>query len=156
MPRRGAIKKREVRPDPVYNSVTVTKFINKVMKRGKRNTAERIFYEAMEIIAKKTGKDPIKIFQQAMDNAMPQVEVRPRRVGGATYQVPMEVRLERKTSLGMRWLIQYSTARSGRTMREKLAAELMDASNGVGSSVKKREDTHKMAEANKAFAHYRW
>lgn len=156
MPRKGPVEKRRVITDPVYGDEVVARFINKIMLRGKKSTAERIFYGCMELISKKTGKDPLKVFRQAMDNVSPQVEVRPRRVGGATYQVPMEVRPDRKRSLAMRWLIGYSRNRSGKTMMEKLAAEFMDASQGVGQSVKKREDTHKMAEANKAFAHYRW
>jgi len=156
MPRKGPVEKRRVVTDPVYGDETVARFINKIMLRGKKSTAERIFYGSMELISKKTGKDPLKVFRQAMDNVSPQVEVRPRRVGGATYQVPMEVRPDRKRSLAMRWLIGYSRNRNGKTMMEKLAAEFMDASQGVGQSVKKREDTHKMAEANRAFAHYRW
>lgn len=156
MPRKGPVEKRRVFTDPVYGDETVARFINKIMLKGKKSTAERIFYGSLELIAKKTGKDPLKVFRQAMDNVSPQVEVRPRRVGGATYQVPIEVRPDRKRSLAMRWLIGYSRNRSGKTMIEKLAAEFLDASQGVGQSVKKREDTHKMAEANKAFAHYRW
>ena len=130
--------------------------MNRVMQRGKKSTAERIVYGTLETIQEKTGKDPLSVFQQAMDNAMPVVEVRPRRVGGATYQVPGEVRPERRISLGMRWILAAARARSGKTMQEKLAAELMDAAQGAGSAVKKKEDTHRMAEANKAFAHYRW
>ena len=156
MPRKGSVPKREVLADPIYESEVVARFINKVMLKGKRSTAEHIFYGSMEIIKNKTNKEPIKVFNQAMDNVMPLLEVRPRRVGGATYQVPMEVRPERKFALAMRWLIGNSRKRAGKTMAEKLAAELMDAANGAGASVKKREDTHKMAEANKAFAHYKW
>jgi len=156
MPRKGPVEKRKVIPDPVYGDETIALFMNKIMLDGKKGTAEKIFYGCFDIIAKKTGKDPVKVFKQAMENASPQVEVRPRRVGGATYQVPMEVRPERKRALAMRWLVGYSRSRAGRTMQEKLASEFMDAANGVGSSVKKREDTHKMADANRAFAHYKW
>jgi small subunit ribosomal protein S7 len=156
MPRKGPVEKRRPVYDTVYGDETVARFINKLMLRGKKSLSERIFYGSMDMIAKKTGKDPLKVFRQAMDNVAPQVEVRPRRVGGATYQVPMEVRPDRKRSLAMRWLIGFTRKRSGKTMMEKLANELMDAAQGVGASVKKREDTHKMAEANKAFAHYRW
>lgn len=156
MPRRGKIQKRKRNPDPVYNSQLVTRCINNIMKMGKKSLAERIFYGAMEVIAEKTKKDPIEVFNKALENVMPVVEVRPRRVGGATYQVPVEVRADRRVSLGFRWILEKSRSRGGRTMREKIAAELMDAYNGVGGSVKKREDTHRMAEANKAFAHYRF
>lgn len=156
MPRRGPIQKRKRLPDPVYNSLMVTRFINNIMKKGKKSNAERIFYGAMEICAERSKKDPLEVFTKALDNVMPVVEVRPRRVGGATYQVPMEVRADRRVSLAFRWILTNTRKRKGRTMREKLADELLDAFNGVGSSVKKREDTHKMAEANKAFAHYRW
>jgi small subunit ribosomal protein S7 len=156
MPRKGPVPRREVLADPVYNSKLVTRFINKVMLRGKKSVSERIFYTAMDVISKRTGKDPLTVFHQALDNVMPVVEVRPRRVGGATYQVPVEVRPERRISLGMRWLVHAARARSGKSMIEKLAAELVDASSGAGAAVKKREDTHRMAEANKAFAHYRW
>ncbi len=156
MPRKGAVPKRDILPDPIYSDVIVSKFINRLMIKGKKSLAEEIFYGAMETISGKTGKDPLKVFQQALEHVMPIVEVRPRRVGGATYQVPVEVRSERRLSLGMKWLLTNTRARGGKTMKEKLAAELMDASNGIGASVKKREDTHKMAEANKAFAHYRW
>ncbi|MCL5037464.1 MAG: 30S ribosomal protein S7 [Chloroflexi bacterium] len=156
MPRKGPPTKREVVPDTVYQNTMVSKFINKIMTRGKRSLAERIFYNSMDIIAEKTGKDPLKVFTLAMENVMPVLEVRPRRVGGATYQVPVEVRQERRISLAMRWLLTYTKSRSGNTMEEKLASELMDASQGIGSSIKKKEDTHKMAEANKAFAHYKW
>jgi len=156
MPRKGPVPKRQVTPDPVYNSPTVARFISKLMARGKRSVAERIVYETMDQISQKTGKEPLKVFQQAIDNVMPLVEVRPRRVGGATYQVPVEVRADRRLSLAMRWIIGYSRKRPGKSMTEKLTAEFVDAAQGVGASVKKREDTHKMAEANKAFAHYRW
>lgn len=156
MPRKGAVPKREVLADPLYNNQLVTKFINKLMVSCKRSVAEKIFYNTMELLEGKTGKEAMKVFQQALDNVMPVVEVRPRRVGGATYQVPMEVRPARRQSLAMRWILGFSRKRSGKTMQEKLAAELLDAYQGAGSSVKKKEDTHKMAEANKAFAHYRW
>ena len=148
--------KRDVLPDPVYNSVILTKFINQVMLDGKKGVAERIVYGAFEIIKDKTGKDPMEVFDEAMKNVMPVLEVKARRVGGANYQVPVEVRPERRQTLGIRWLVINTRKRGGKTMQEKLAAELMDAANNVGASVKKREDTHKMAEANRAFAHYRW
>jgi len=156
MPRKGPVPRREIIGDPKYHNKLVSKFINMVMIKGKRGTSERIVYGSMEIIAKRTGKDAVTVFQQALDNSMPLIEVRPRRVGGATYQVPVEVRTERRLSLSMRWLIGGARKRSGKTMIDKLAAELADASQGVGAAVKKREDTHRMAEANKAFAHYRW
>ena len=156
MPRRGFIPKRDVLPDPVYNDKVVTRLINNIMLDGKKGTAQKIVYGAFEIIQEKTGKEPVEVFRAAMDNIMPVLEVKARRVGGATYQVPMEVRPERRQTLGLRWLTTYSRARSERTMAERLAAEIMDAVNNLGSAVKKREDTHKMAEANKAFAHYRW
>ena len=156
MPRKGYIAKREVLADPIYDSVIVTKLINNIMLDGKKGIAQKIVYDAFEIIKEKTGRDPLEVFGEAMDNIMPVLEVKARRVGGATYQVPMEVRPERRQTLGLRWLTRYSRERSERTMRERLANELLDALNGTGSSVKKREDTHKMAEANKAFAHYRW
>ncbi len=156
MPRKGPVEKRKVIPDPVYGDETIALFMNKLMLDGKKGTAEKIFYGSLDIIAQKTGKDPVKVFKQAMENVSPILEVRPRRVGGATYQVPMEVRPERKRALAMRWLVGYARTRGGRTMQERLANEFMDASQGVGSSVKKREDTHKMAEANRAFAHYKW
>ncbi len=156
MPRRGFIAKREVLPDPLYGSTVVTRLINNVMLDGKKGVAQKIVYGAFEIVQEKTGKDPLEAFKQAMDNIMPVLEVKARRVGGATYQVPMEVRPERKQTLGLRWLTLYSRQRSEKTMKERLAAEIMDAINGTGASVKKREDTHKMAEANRAFAHYRW
>ena len=148
--------KRDGLPDPVYNSVILTKFINQVMLDGKKGVAERIVYGAFEIIKDKTGKDPMEVFDEAMKNVMPVLEVKARRVGGANYQVPVEVRPERRQTLGIRWLVINTRKRGGKTMQEKLAAELMDAANNVGASVKKREDTHKMAEANRAFAHYRW
>ena len=151
--RRTSAPKRDVLPDPVYNSVILTKFINQVMLDGKKGVAERIVYGAFEIIKDKTGKDPMEVFDEAMKNVMP---VKARRVGGANYQVPVEVRPERRQTLGIRWLVINTRKRGGKTMQEKLAAELMDAANNVGASVKKREDTHKMAEANRAFAHYRW
>ena len=156
MPRRGFIPKRDVLPDPVYNDKVVTRLINNIMLDGKKGTAQKIVYGAFEIIQEKTGKEPVEVFRAAMDNIMPVLEVKARRVGGATYQVPMEVRPERRQTLGLRWLTTYSRARNERTMAESLAGEIMDATNNLGSAVKKREDTHKMAEANKAFAHYRW
>lgn len=156
MPRRGPVSRREVPPDPIYNSQLYTKFINVIMKRGKRGVAESIFYRALDIVREKTGKDPAEVVDQALKNVMPVLEVKPRRVGGATYQVPVEVRPERRVALGLRWLVQYARLRGEKTMAERLAAEIMDAANNTGGAVKKREDTHKMAEANKAFAHYRW
>ncbi|MBQ4518433.1 MAG: 30S ribosomal protein S7 [Clostridia bacterium] len=156
MPRRGFIAKREVLPDPLYGSTVVTRLINNVMLDGKKGVAQKIVYGAFEIVQEKTGKEPLEAFKEAMENIMPVLEVKARRVGGATYQVPMEVRPERKQTLGLRWLTLYSRQRSEKTMKERLAAEIMDAINGTGASVKKREDTHKMAEANRAFAHYRW
>ncbi len=154
--RRTSAPKRDVLPDPVYNSVILTKFINQVMLDGKKGVAERIVYGAFEIIKDKTGKNPMEVFDEAMKNVMPVLEVKARRVGGANYQVPVEVRPERRQTLGIRWLVNNTRKRGGKSMQEKLAAELMDAANNVGASVKKREDTHKMAEANRAFAHYRW
>jgi|APIni6443716594_1056825.scaffolds.fasta_scaffold381758_2 small subunit ribosomal protein S7 len=156
MPRKAVVRKREVSPDPVYGSVLVTKFISKIMYQGKKSVAESIFYGAMDILKEKTGDDPVKVFQKALDNVKPVLEVKSRRVGGATYQVPVEVRPERRLSLAVRWIIDYSRARGEKSMKGNLAAELLDAANNRGSSIKKREDTHKMAEANKAFAHYRW
>jgi len=156
MPRRREVPKREILPDPVYNSQLVTKFVNSVMKQGKKSTAERILYGALEMVSEKTQDDPMKVFKKAVENVKPALEVKSRRVGGSTYQVPVEVRPNRRTSLAIRWLIEYAAARGERTMREKLAGELLDASNNRGSAVKKREDTHKMAEANRAFSHYRW
>ncbi|MDD5924122.1 MAG: 30S ribosomal protein S7 [Clostridia bacterium] len=156
MPRRGSIAKRDVLPDPIYNSKLVTRLINNVMYDGKKGVAQKIVYGAFDIIAEKTGKDALEVFEQAMEGVMPVLEVKARRVGGATYQVPMEVRPERRQTLGLRWISRYSRLRSERTMKERLAGEILDAVNGVGGAAKKRDDTHKMAEANKAFAHYRW
>ncbi len=156
MPRKGSVPKRDVLPDPVYNSKTVTKFINKVMLSGKKSVAQRVVYDAFETIREKSGKDPLEVFETALKNVMPVLEVRARRVGGANYQVPVEVRPERRQTLGIRWLVNYARARSEKTMDARLSAELMDAANNTGASIKKKEDTHKMAEANKAFAHYRW
>ena len=156
MPRRGNVPKREVLPDPVYQSVLVTKLINSIMLDGKKGVAQKVVYDAFDIIANKTKKEPLDVFTQAMENIMPSLEVKARRVGGATSQVPIEVRADRRQTLGLRWLTAYSRARSEKTMKEKLANEIIDASNNTGSFVKKREDTHKMAESNKAFAHYRW
>ncbi|CUH97844.1 30S ribosomal protein S7 [Propionispora sp. 2/2-37] len=156
MPRKGPVPKRDVLPDPVYNSKIVTKFINKIMMMGKKGVAENIVYDAFDIIRAKTGKDPMEVFDTALKNAMPVLEVRARRVGGANYQVPVEVRPDRRLSLGIRWLVNYSRSRGEKTMHERLAAELLDAANNTGATIKKKEDTHKMAEANKAFAHYRW
>ena len=156
MPRRGNVPKREILPDPVYNSVLVTKLVNSIMLDGKKGVAQKVVYGAFDIIAQKTGKEPLEVFQQAMENIMPSLEVKARRVGGATYQVPIEVRPARRQTLGLRWLTNYSRARGEKTMKERLAGEIMDAANNTGSSVKKREDTHKMADSNKAFAHFRW
>jgi small subunit ribosomal protein S7 len=157
MPRKGSVPQREVGPDPVYGQVGVHRLINKVMTRGKKSLAARHVYRAFEIVAEKSGQEPAKVFEKALGNIMPLLEVRPRRVGGATYQVPVEVRLERRSSLGIRWLVGFARARRDRrTFAQRLAAEILDASVGQGAAVKKREDTHKMAEANKAFAHYRW
>lgn len=156
MPRRGFVPKREVLPDPMYSSIVVTKLINNIMYDGKKGVAQKIVYDAFDIVREKTGKDPLEAFNEAMENIMPKLEVKARRVGGATYQVPMEVRADRRQTLGLRWLTLYSRNRNERTMSERLAAEIMDAVNNTGGAVKKREDTHKMAEANKAFAHYRW
>lgn len=156
MPRKGAVPKRDVLADPVYNSKLVTRLINKIMLSGKKGLAEGIVYDSFEVVRSKTGKDPLEVFEAAMENIMPVLEVKARRVGGANYQVPIEVRPDRRLSLGLRWLVNYSRLRSERTMFERLAGELMDAANSTGGAVKKREDTHKMAEANKAFAHYRW
>ena len=156
MPRRGQIAKRDVLPDPLYNSKLVTRLINNIMLDGKKGVAQKIVYGAFDIIAEKTGKEPLEVFEQAMENVMPQLEVKARRVGGSTYQVPMEVRPERKQTLGLRWITTYSRARSEKTMKERLANEIMDAINGQGGAAKKRDDTHKMAEANRAFAHYIW
>lgn len=156
MPRRRLVQKKDILPDPKYNSKLVSKFVNVILKDGKKSTAEKIFYNALDIIKKKTGSDPLKVFKTAMENVKPLVEVKPRRVGGATYQVPVEIKPQRRTALAIRWMIKYSRGRSEKTMQEKLAGELLDAFNNTGSSIKKKEDTHKMAEANKAFAHYRW
>ncbi len=156
MPRRGRIAKRDVLPDPVYQSKLVTRLINSIMYDGKRGVAQKIVYGAFDIVKEKTGKDPLEVFEQTMENIMPVLEVKARRIGGATYQVPMEVRPERRQTLGLRWLTTYSRARSEKTMKERLAGEILDAVNNMGGSVKKREDTHKMAEANRAFAHYRF
>ena len=168
MPRRGNVPKREVLPDPIYNSVLVTKLVNSIMLDGKKGVAQKVVYGAFDIIKEKTEKDPLDVFTTALENIMPSLEekalenvkphleVKARRVGGATYQVPIEVRPERRQTLGLRWLTNYSRARSEKTMKERLAGEIMDAANNLGSAVKKREDTHKMAESNKAFAHYRW
>ena len=156
VPRRGFVPKREVLPDPLYNSVLVTKLVNSIMYDGKKGVAQKVVYGAFDIVKEKTGRDPLEVFNQAMENVMPVLEIKARRVGGATYQVPMEVRPERRQTLGLRWLTQYSRSRSERTMRERLAGEILDAINNLGNSVKKRDDTHKMAEANKAFAHFRW
>jgi len=156
MPRRGNIAKRDVLADPVYNSKMVTRLINSVMYDGKKGVAQKIVYDAFEIVKEKSGNDPLEMFEKALENIMPLLEVKARRVGGSTYQVPMEVRPERRETLGLRWLTTYSRSRGERTMRERLAAEILDACNGQGNAVKKREDTHKMAEANKAFAHYRY
>ena len=156
MPRRGNVPKRDVLPDPMYNSKLVTKLVNSIMLDGKKGVAQKVVYGAFDIVRDKTGREPLEVFTEAMENIMPSLEVKARRVGGATYQVPMEVRPERRQTLGLRWLTNYSRARSEKTMRERLAGEIMDACNNLGGSVKKREDTHKMAEANKAFAHYRY
>ncbi len=156
MPRKGPVPKKEVLPDPVYNSKLLTRFINKIMLKGKKSIAQSIVYDSFNLIRSKIGKEPLEVFEEALKNTMPILEVRARRVGGANYQVPIEVRQERRISLGLRWLVGYSRKRSERTMFERLASELMDAANNTGSAVKKKEDIHKMAEANKAFAHYRW
>jgi small subunit ribosomal protein S7 len=156
MPRRGTVPKRETPPDPVYQSALVTKFINSMMFGGKRSTSQAIMYGALEVVQQRSGDDPLKVFKKAVDNVKPMLEVKSRRVGGSNYQVPVEVNPNRRTSLALRWLIGYARKRPERTMVQKLANELLDASNMRGSAVKKREDTHKMAEANKAFAHYRW
>ena len=156
MPRKGPAPRRELLPDPIYRSVLVTQIVNKVMQRGKRSTAEKIVYDALNMIEEKTGTEPISTLKRAVDNIKPQLEVRSRRVGGATYQVPVEVRPRRANTLAIRWVIGYSRQRRERTMAERLANEILDASNGVGASMKRKEDLHKMAESNKAFAHYRW
>ncbi|EUJ24019.1 30S ribosomal protein S7 [Listeria grandensis] len=156
MPRKGPVAKRDVLPDPMYNSKLVTRLINKLMIDGKRGKAQTIIYSAFDIIAQESGKDPMEVFDEAIKNIMPVLEVKARRVGGANYQVPIEVRADRRTTLGLRWLVNYSRLRGEKTMVERLAHEILDASNNAGASVKKREDTHKMADANRAFAHYRW
>ena len=156
MPRKGHIAKRDVLADPIYNNKVVTKLINNVMLDGKKGVAQKIVYGAFDRVAEKTGKDAVEVFEEAMNNVMPVLEVKARRIGGATYQVPIEVRPERRQALGLRWITLYSRQRSEKTMEERLANEIMDAANGTGSAVKKREDTHRMAEANKAFAHFRW
>ena len=156
MPRKGPAPRRELVPDPVYHSTLVTQLVNKVLERGKRTLAEHIVYDALEVVKEKTGAEPIATLKRAVENVKPALEVRSRRVGGATYQVPVEVRQDRRTALAMRWLIDYAKERGEKTMDQKLAGELVDAANNRGNAVKKREDTHKMAEANKAFAHYRW
>ena len=156
MPRKGPVAKRDVLPDPIYNSKLVTKLINKLMLDGKRVTAQRILYSAFDLIKEKSGRDAMEVFEEALNNIMPVLEVRARRVGGSNYQVPVEVRAERRITLGLRWLVNYSRLRGEKTMEQRLANEILDAANNTGSAVKKREDTHKMAEANKAFAHYRW
>ncbi len=156
MPRKGPPPRRELMPDPIYRSVLVTQFVNKVLQRGKRSVAERTVYEALDTVKDKTGSEPIATLKRAMENVKPQLEVKSRRVGGATYQVPVEVRPRRATTLAIRWLVGYARQRREKTMAQRLANELLDASNGIGSAVKRREDMHKMAESNKAFAHYRW
>ena len=156
MPRRGNVPKREVLPDPVYGSELVTRLVNNIMLDGKKGVAQKIVYGAFDIVAEKTGRDALEVFEEAMENIMPQLEVKARRVGGATCQVPMEVRPERRRTLGLRWITTYSRARNEKTMKERLANEILDALNGQGNACKKREDTHKMAEANRAFAHYKW
>lgn len=156
MPRKGYIAKRDVLTDPIYNSKLVTRLINKIMIDGKRGVAQSILYNAFDIIEEKTGRQPMEVFEQALDNVMPMLELKVRRVGGANYQVPVEVSSERRLTLGLRWVVNYARLRNEKTMEQRLAAEIIDASNGTGSSVKKREDIHKMADANRAFAHYRW
>ncbi len=156
MPRKGPAPRRQLLADPVYDSVLATRFINRLLTRGKRSVAERIFYGALDTVQQRSGQPPIEVFERALRNVMPVVEVRPRRVGGATYQVPIEVRPDRRQALGIRWLVRAARGRGGRTMTERLAAELLDAANNQGAAVKRREDSHRMAEANKAFGHYRW
>jgi small subunit ribosomal protein S7 len=156
MPRRARVVKRDTLPDEKYNNKTVARFVNRMMICGKRDVAYAVFYDAMDLVADQTKKDPMEVFEQAVKNATPVLEVKPRRVGGATYQVPVEIKGDRRSALAMRWLLKSARSRSGRSMAEKLAGELKDASQGLGATVKRREDTHKMAEANKAFAHYRW
>jgi small subunit ribosomal protein S7 len=156
MPRRAKVQRREVLPDPKYGSELVTRFTNKLMERGKKGLAERIVYDALDIVEARTGRNALDVFQQALQNATPVIEVKPRRVGGATYQVPVQIEGSRRQSLAIRWMLASARARNGRTMAEKLAAEIMDAFNNTGATIKRREDTHRMAEANKAFSHYRW
>jgi small subunit ribosomal protein S7 len=156
MPRKGPAPRRELMPDPIYKSVLVTQLVNKVLLAGKRSVAEKIVYDALDIVKEKSGTEPVTVIKRAMENTKPALEVRSRRVGGATYQVPVEVRAVRQTTLGLRWLVSYASQRREKTMVERLMNELLDASNGLGAAVKRREDTHKMAESNKAFAHYRW
>jgi len=156
MPRKGGVRRREVLPDPVFHDRVITKFINNMMLSGKKSVAERAFYGALDLMRERAGEDPLELFRRAIEKVKPTVEVRSRRVGGATYQVPVEVRASRRNSLAMRWIIQYARARGEKSMADRLAGELLDAANGRGGAVKKREDTHRMAEANKAFAHYRW
>lgn len=156
MPRRGFIPKREVLPDPVYGTTVVTKLINQIMLDGKRGVAQSVCYDAFDMIKEKTGKEPLEVFQAAMNNILPTLEVKARRVGGATYQVPIEIRPERRQTLALRWIVEFSRKRGEKTMAERLAAELLDASNNTGAAVKRKEEMHRMAEANKAFAHYRW
>jgi small subunit ribosomal protein S7 len=156
MPRNGPATRRELQPDPVYRSVLVTQVVNKVLTRGKRTLAEQIVYGSLSLVEERAGSDPVAVLKRAVENTRPELEVRPRRVGGATYQVPVEVRPRRATTLAIRWLTGYSRQRREKTMAERLASEILDASNGVGAAVKRREDLHKMAESNKAFAHYRW
>lgn len=156
MPRKGHVAKRDVLPDPIYNSKLVSRLINNIMQDGKKGTAQTILYNAFDLIAEKTGREPMEVFEEAIENIMPVLEVKARRIGGANYQVPVEVRPERRITLGLRWLVQYSRSRGEKTMEQRLANEIIDAANNTGASVKKREDTHKMAEANKAFAHYRF
>ena len=156
MPRRGNVPKREILPDPVYNSILVTKLVNQIMLDGKKGVAQKVVYSAFDIIKEKSGKDPMEAYTEALNNIMPSLEVKARRVGGATYQVPIEVRPARRQTLGLRWLVSYARKRGEKTMKERLAGEIMDACNNTGSAVKKREDTHKMAESNKAFAHFRY
>lgn len=156
MPRKGPVTRRDVLPDPIYNSKLVTRLINRMMVDGKKSVSQKILYKSFDLIRERTGKEPMEVFEQAIKNIIPVLEVKARRVGGANYQVPIEVKPERRTTLGLRWLVNYSRLRGEKTMEERLAGEILDAANNTGASVKKREDTHKMAEANKAFAHYRW
>ncbi|MFA8438924.1 30S ribosomal protein S7 [Pueribacillus sp. YX66] len=156
MPRKGPVERRDVLPDPIYDSKLVTRLINRIMIDGKRGKAQKILYKAFEIVKERTNQDPMEVFEQALKNIMPVLEVKARRVGGANYQVPVEVRPERRTALGLRWLVNYARLRNEKSMEERLANEILDAANNTGAAVRKREDVHKMAEANKAFAHYRW